>query len=111
MAEAPSYTVVVAGATGVIGRELIRLLLLSQRCVGVTALVRSSSTATLKFEATAAKTPIDAAGRAAKLKVVVFDWEKLCTEGSDGTIAATLAGHSLAVNCLGTTRADAGGLT
>ena len=102
-----SYTAVVAGATGATGREFVRLLLQSPRCACVTVLVRSASRAAPKFERTAKGEPIDAAAREQKLKVVELDWEALCSGVADE--AKKLAGHHVGVNCLGTTRKDAGG--
>ena len=80
-----SYTAIVAGATGSIGREVVRLLLDSASCTQVTALVRSAASAEAKLTRTAMGTPVDAAAKAAKLKVVEYDFEALCGEGSDGT--------------------------
>eukprot|EP00310_Coccolithus_braarudii_P015465 CAMPEP_0183339716 /NCGR_PEP_ID=MMETSP0164_2-20130417/6543_1 /TAXON_ID=221442 /ORGANISM="Coccolithus pelagicus ssp braarudi, Strain PLY182g" /LENGTH=233 /DNA_ID=CAMNT_0025509765 /DNA_START=29 /DNA_END=730 /DNA_ORIENTATION=+ len=101
------YSAVVAGATGATGREMIRMLLGSSRCTSVTALVRSAAKAAHKFEKTAAGTPIE---NKSKLNIVEFDWEALVSEGSNGAMAQKLAGHSLGVNCIGTTKKDAGGM-
>ena len=103
------YTAVVAGATGAIGREVVRLLIDSPSCTQVTALVRSAASAEAKLSQTALGTPIDSAAKASKLKLVVeYDWEALCGQGSDGAAAAVFSGFSFAINCMGTTRKDAG---
>ena len=107
---AEPYTAVVAGATGAIGREVVRLLIDSPSCTQITALVRSAASAEAKLSQTALGTPIDSAAKTSKLKLVEYDWEALCSQGSDGAAASVFSGCSVAINCLGTTKKDAGGM-
>ena len=103
------YSAVIAGATGATGREFVCFLLTRERCTRVTVLVRDAKKCAAKLEKTAAGTAIDQDALKKKLQMVEFDYEALCSEGSDGAQAKKLAGHSVGINCLGTTKKDAGG--
>ena len=103
------YKAVIAGATGATGREFVCFLLARDRCKRVTVLARDAEKAAAKLQKTAAGAVIDQAALKQKLQIVEFDYEALLSEGSDGVQAKKLAGHSVGINCLGTTKGDAGG--
>ena len=104
------YKAVIAGATGATGREFVCFLLARDRCKRVTVLARDAEKAAAKLQKTAAGAVIDQAALKQKLQIVEFDYEALLSEGSDGVQAKKLAGHSVGINCLGTTKGDAGGM-
>jgi oxidoreductase len=101
-----SYTAVVAGSTGACGRDVVAALLNSQRCTKVTALVRPGGSVDKRAK-TVTGVAIDT--KSPKLHIAEIDWEKLRTEGPAGAQAAVVKGHDYAINCLGTTKKDAGG--
>lgn len=104
-----SYHAIVAGATGATGREAVAALLRSSRCTKITALVRSKKSAEAKLAETPAGEATDAAARAEKLVLVEVDWEVLAEAAPEAEAWAPVRGAALALNCLGTTRKDAGG--
>ncbi|EQC39779.1 hypothetical protein SDRG_03204 [Saprolegnia diclina VS20] len=89
------YTALVVGATGAIGREVVKQLAASVRCTQVVALSRRAMDAS----ALAAAFPGAAAN---KIRVHVVDYDHLQP--------ADVAGHGATATfcCLGTTRKDAG---
>ena len=101
-------SIIIAGATGAIGRELVVQAVVSPHIIRVVALSRKE----LSQDAWAKVFPdIDMAHAKQKLEVVAVDWERITNSGvmnCTGEVVAALRGHTIAAMCMGTTRKDAG---
>ena len=106
-------SIIVAGATGAVGREVVVAAVADPHFARVVALSRRA----IPPDEFASTFPnIDADLAAQKLFVVAVDWEKLTKEFEAETAGATstpsipdsFVGHTVAAMCLGTTRSDAG---
>jgi oxidoreductase len=114
----PDQSAVIAGATGAIGRELVRTLVSDARFSRVVALSRRS----IPQSDWADVFPgLDVAIARSKLTVAAVDWEAACTATRTGTApegtpaaadtalhVSAFQGHTHAANCMGTTKKDAG---
>jgi oxidoreductase len=116
-APASALSVIVAGSTGAVGRNVVVNAVASPSIRRVVALSRRAIPAA---EWPATFPGIDGTLAAQKLNVVAVDWEKLyqaqqqqqaaaaTAPAVDATLAAAFAGHHHAVMAMGTTRRDAG---
>lgn len=103
--------VVVAGATGAIGREVVIEAVADPRVHRVVALSRRSIDAATWSQVFGSRLNIDAAQK--KLAVVGVDWERLTDEreaylSANPTVAEGLSGATIGAMCMGTTKKDAG---
>lgn len=106
-------SLIVAGSTGAIGREVVKEAVRDQRITRVVALSRRDIPEERWTEVFGGE--LDVASARTKLKVVPVDWEQLWDvnrsasylEGTS-TLAAAFADHNFAAMCMGTTRKDAG---
>ena len=106
-----SGSLIVAGATGATGREIVIEAVKRPEISTVVALVRRSIPNTP--EAMEATFPgIHAAQAVAKLRFAQVDWEDVCQTANQAAppsgLAAIFAGHAYAVSAIATTRGDAG---
>lgn len=104
-------SLIVAGSTGAIGREVVKAAVEDARITRIVALSRRNI-APEQFAATFGE-DLNVSAATGRLQVVGVDWEKLTNEResylqSNPTLKAAFEGHQYACNALGTTRADAG---
>lgn len=100
-----SPSVIVAGATGAIGREFVQQAVSDNFFARVVALSRKDIPEA-QWEET--WPGIDLTKARNKLKVYAVDWEALCENPANAKAAEAFSGHQYAVNLLGSTRKDAG---
>lgn len=106
MSAAPlQRSIIIAGATGAIGRELVSLCVANPAVGRIVALSRRPSG---PEEWPKIFPNLNIALATAKLCVVEMRWDELLLSPSDAKFRSDFSGHDIAANCLGTTRKDAG---
>ena len=102
-------SVIVAGSTGAIGREVVRAAVANSAISRVVALSRRP--VPQADWPTVFGAELDTTAAASKLVVQAVDWDKLLSNPItpyDTSVSTSFAGHDYAAMCMATTRKDAG---
>jgi oxidoreductase len=102
-------SLIVAGATGAIGREVVCQAVATAGIKRVVALTRKAIQPTEWKTVFGAN--LDEAAAAAKLSIQAVDWDKLLADPFapyDAAVTAAFQGHDFAAMCMATTKKDAG---